>query len=359
MPSESSRPTRLVRRGGVLRRASSVRAERRTRVVGVVAGHEDGRPSSRRCRPRPAADGSIVISTGLALAREHRRVVPLHAPEVREVEDVVGRADDEGVELLLGHQRPDAIELRVVPRPGHKETRGGAGSPWASCQETTGLRSTPIFSISASITSPGLRYSEAASSLKPATPLTVPVDTTSPAEYPSARVVREDLRDRHRHVAAVRLLPRLAVDAQLHPQVVRIADLVGRHDPGPERAERVDRLAEREHAGAHLAPLDVSRGDVVEDHVAADVVRRLLRAEPLARTSRSRPRARARSRAPRSGAPGRRSARPGRRSRRRSGRRRSTARSRATSRRASTPPRARGSCRPCGRTSSGRSARAA
>ena len=33
---------------------------------------------------------------------------------------------------------------------------------------------------------------------------------------------------------------------------------------------------------AHLAPLDVARGDVVEDDVAGDVVHRLLRAEPLA-----------------------------------------------------------------------------
>ena len=59
----------------------------------------------------------------------------------------------------------------------------------------------------------------------------------------------------------------------------------GRHDPRAERAERVDRLAEAEDARAHLAPLDVARRDVVEDHVAADVVRRLLGREPLARPS--------------------------------------------------------------------------
>src|ERR1041384_2283866 len=40
----------------------------------------------------------------------------------------------------------------------------------------TGLRRTPMRSISATITSPGLRYSEAASSLNPATPDTVPSD---------------------------------------------------------------------------------------------------------------------------------------------------------------------------------------
>ena len=142
-------------------------------------------------------------------------------------------------------------------------------------------------------------------------------------------------------------------------QVVRIRDLVRRDDPRPERAEGVDRLAEAEDARAHLAPLDVAGGDVVEDHVAADVVGGLLGREPLARLRRSPRPARARSRAPPSGARDRRPGRRGRRSRRRSGRRRSTARSRATTRRSSTPPRARGSCRQCGRTSSARSAPAA
>ena len=76
-------------------------------------------------------------------------------------------------------------------------------------------------------------------------------------------------------------LARLAVHAQLHREVVRVRDLVRGDDPRPERAERVDRLAEAEDAGPHLAPLDVARGDVVEDHVAADVVGRLLGREPL------------------------------------------------------------------------------
>ena len=92
----------------------------------------------------------------------------------------------------------------------------------------------------------------------------------------------EDLRDRRRHAARVRRLPRLAVHAQRHREIVRIRDLVRRDDPRAERAERVDRLAEREDAAPHLASLDVARGDVVEDDVAGDVVHRLLRAEPLA-----------------------------------------------------------------------------
>src|SRR4029079_19058746 len=100
----------------------------------------------------------------VALTRKDAGVVALHAPEVRQVEDVVGRAHDERIEVALGHQRADALELRVVALPAHVQvasphgrTRGSGGVPSPSCQEMTGLRSTPIFSISASITSPGLR----------------------------------------------------------------------------------------------------------------------------------------------------------------------------------------------------------
>src|SRR5215212_1306019 len=107
--------------------------------------------------------------------------------------------DAEGIELQEGEVRRslrwEAVDL-VEAEIADVELRGAGdvvdvedrerlaetGHPCASCHETTGLRSTPILSISASITSPGRRYSDAASSLKPATPLTVPVDTTSPAE---------------------------------------------------------------------------------------------------------------------------------------------------------------------------------
>ena len=156
-------------------------SRRRTRVGFVVAAEEANvfRPG-HACRVllrRFEAD-----QYGLALAREDDCVVALHAPEVRQIEDVVGRARDDRVEFPLRHQPADTVELRVVPLPAHQRTRAGAGSPCASCHDTTGFRSTPIRSISASITSPGFRYSDAASSLNPATPETVPVDSTSPAE---------------------------------------------------------------------------------------------------------------------------------------------------------------------------------
>ena len=46
---------------------------------------------------------------------------------------------------LLGHQRPDALELRVVPGPAHRRGRvtsgrgAAAGSPCPSCQRDDGV----------------------------------------------------------------------------------------------------------------------------------------------------------------------------------------------------------------------------
>ena len=58
-----------------------------------------------------------------------------------------------------GRARPErtGVERLSHIRRTYQRTRGGAGLPWASCHETTGLRRTPIRSISASITSPGRR----------------------------------------------------------------------------------------------------------------------------------------------------------------------------------------------------------
>ena len=61
---------------------------------------------------------------------------------------------------------------------------------------------------------------------KPATPRHRPGREHVACRVAERRVVDEDLRDRHAHPARVRLLPRLAVDAQLHRQVVRVGDLV-------------------------------------------------------------------------------------------------------------------------------------
>src|SRR6185312_406400 len=56
----------------------------------------------------------------LAVPREDAGVIALHPPEIRQVEHVVGRADDERIQVVLRHQRADAVEFRVVARPAHR-----------------------------------------------------------------------------------------------------------------------------------------------------------------------------------------------------------------------------------------------
>src|SRR5205085_4392625 len=90
---------------------------RRPRVARVVA--EVDVQVARPRLPRRVVDRRLHDDERrLAGAREDRDVVALHAPEVREVEDVVGRTDDERVEVALGHERTHPLELRVVSRPG-------------------------------------------------------------------------------------------------------------------------------------------------------------------------------------------------------------------------------------------------
>ena len=65
---------------------------------------------------------------------------------------------DAGVGLDVVAEEPDRVGDRFdLDRADYHRTRGGAGSWCASCHEITGFRSTPIFSISHSMTSPGLR----------------------------------------------------------------------------------------------------------------------------------------------------------------------------------------------------------
>src|SRR6266566_112778 len=52
----------------------------------------------------------------------------------------------------------------------------------------------------------------------------------------------DDLLHRDGHFARMRLLPRLAVHAQLHREMVRLGNLIGGDDVRPERAERINPL---------------------------------------------------------------------------------------------------------------------
>ena len=107
----------LVVRSALLRGVEGSR-ERWPRISRVIACEEPdlGRPGHALgvSLARLEAD-----EDGFALARKHADVVALHAPEVRQVEDVVGRSHDERVEPALAHERAHAVELRVVPRPAH------------------------------------------------------------------------------------------------------------------------------------------------------------------------------------------------------------------------------------------------
>ena len=75
---------------------------------------------------RPRRGGGLVQlrlhhdERRVVFAREDDDVVALHAPVVGEVEDVVGRAHHQRVEIALGHERAHAVQLGVVSRPGFR-----------------------------------------------------------------------------------------------------------------------------------------------------------------------------------------------------------------------------------------------
>ena len=72
------------------------------------------------CDHAPPGCGDAGKAHRLTVAREDASVVALHAPEVREVQNVVRSADNERVDPLVRHEPADADELRVVARPAHR-----------------------------------------------------------------------------------------------------------------------------------------------------------------------------------------------------------------------------------------------
>jgi len=60
-------------------------------------------------------------------------------------------------------------------------------------------------------------------------------------------------------------------------------EFVGGHDPRAQRAERVDSLAEAEHARFHFAALNVACRNVIENYISADVAGRFFRRKVFAR----------------------------------------------------------------------------
>src|SRR5216683_1108697 len=87
------------------------------------------------------------------------------------------------------------------------------------------------------------------------------------------RNIGNALRHRENHGRGRSGLTALPIDVEPHRQFLDVGDLVLRHEPGAERAERVMRLA----LGPLSLPLDleIALGDVVADAVAGDMVERV------------------------------------------------------------------------------------
>ena len=77
-------------------------------------------------------------------------------------------------------------------------------------------------------------------------------------------------------VARVAGLLALAVDVEPHVEVLHVADLVGRDQPGADRAEGVAALALV--PGAAALDLVLALRDVVDDDIAGDMVQGAVRA---------------------------------------------------------------------------------
>ena len=162
---------------------------------------------------------------------------------------------------------PPAISVPAPSRPTASSTDVGR---WTCIRSPPpGCVSLPTLSTSTSTTSPCL--SERFGSMNSPTPQGVPVRITSPgSSVKRVRAEADQLGDAEDHLRGVGVLQQLAVDLRGHAQVLRVVDL---DELGPERAEGVQAL------GAHpldVGELQVARGDVVGDRVAADVGERVL-----------------------------------------------------------------------------------
>src|SRR3546814_4428492 len=82
--------------------------------------------------------------------------------------------------------------------------------------------------------------------------------------------------------AGIAVAPGLAVDPRPHAQIVRIADLVQRHQERPHAVAGIEilALAGPEHA-LHLQPLGVARREIVDDREAEDMVEGFRRLDVL------------------------------------------------------------------------------
>src|SRR5713226_7786958 len=105
---------------------------------------------------------------------------------------------------------------------------------------------------------PSVEFQAAASSYGPG------AEEFSGTKRLSARHIRDHLLEGVQHSAAVGIGPRLAIDRRAHGEVIRIWNLVGRHNPGPKHVSRVEALSlcGAEHP-LHLLELRIACREIV------------------------------------------------------------------------------------------------
>ena len=96
--------------------------------------------------------------------------------------------------------------------------------------------------------------------------------------------MREYVRELVVHGGGIAAAPARAVDAHLHLERMRVADLVERDDPRPQHVAAVEILAlGRAEPALHLGELRVARGEIVKDGEAENMLERALARDVLGR----------------------------------------------------------------------------
>ncbi len=217
-------------------------ASRRNGTSRASCGERRGRADAHACR---------------------RRVSTPESPARRRLTIELGR-----VETRLTTCVPPAITHALAEQRRRPRRRTRGDGPASRSDSTTGLRSTPMPSISHSTTSPSL--SERLGSMNSPQPHGVPVRITSPGS--SVNECEQKLIS-----SATPKIISLVLESCMTSPLTRVCSLrfCGSSSSTTLRAERAERV---QALGAHplaVGELQVARGDVVGDRVAAHVLERV------------------------------------------------------------------------------------
>ena len=223
-------------------------------------------------------DGADELDDGEA---EHDRGQP--AQEEGQLPALPGRVEHEawiGDRAEQAHQRHDGAATMVAPSTEctGPDGAGGRGARQAGRQRSAPGRPCGLAGIAqhADALDLDLDHVTVAQEALRLAPDSDPGrraghDHVARFERERPRRVGDDLGHAEDHVAGVPVLERLARHGGAHAEGLWVGDLVARHQPRTERAERVEALAADPLA---IAELEVARGDVVAAGVAEHVVER-------------------------------------------------------------------------------------